>query len=106
MNKLYIKHKLTAYHYRKDKKEPYSLAICSCGWNCSSFRRRKRQTKLRGLRKLCWLRGHKWGEWDAVEAGPLDFEDGEGIIVGWYRQCDRCWNCENRENDQAEKTSI
>lgn len=94
MNLLYLRHKLTAYHWRYDRRKSTSLAICTCGWNCRAFRPGVK-LRLKGL--VCRVIGHNLGEVETAEAGPIDFEEGEGDVMWRFRQCERCYQCVNEE---------
>lgn len=93
MNWLWVKHKLTAYHWRYDRGDgPAALAICECGWKCRLFRKSPRDH----LRRVhCLLRGHDWGESEPVLVGPAGAPDEEMTLIAMQRQCDRCWKCES-----------
>lgn len=93
MNAERIKHRATGHHWRHNlRRRPTSLAICSCGWQCWSFRRIHWITRLRGL--LCIVPGHDWEASAPIHAGPLDFEESDETLLGHMRQCARCYRCE------------
>lgn len=57
------------------------------------FRRINRRSQLRGL--LCIVPGHSWGETEESHVGPVGFDESEDTLLGRYRQCERCWKCED-----------
>lgn len=99
----YLKHKLTAYHFRRNRGDRSTvLAICDCGWKCRPFRK-----KLGDLtRQMKCIRGHDWDNWDPIETGEIyeengeyksTIDDGEGYVLGSMRQCERCYKCETKK---------
>lgn len=95
--KLYLKHKLTAYHLRDllDKQKPSRIFLCECGWKP---RWARTSLRYRAKEAVCFFRGHEWGEPYSWEGGPVGFEDGEGDIQWSQIQCDRCLKVENHDN--------
>lgn len=97
--KLYVKHKLTAEHWRRNRKPRSTvLGICSCGWKNKLFRSSLRTR----ARKVMCVFGHKWEDPEPIEVGPVYEENGEwvsGIDRGegytfHMRQCERCYKVE------------
>lgn len=100
-----VVHKLTAYHWRYDRDQSYNkLGICSCGWKAKFMRDSPKDY----LRKSKCIFGHKWGEPEPMEIGELfkkddgtwtsTLDEGDGgIIVGYMKQCDRCFRCNIRD---------
>lgn len=95
----YIKHKLTAYHYRYGRDKLTTLAICDCGWKNKIFRQ-----GIKGkLRKAKCVFGHRWDEPSDVEVGEVyqadngewisAIDEGDGEVVGTITQCNRCYKC-------------
>lgn len=90
-----ITHKLTAHHWRHNRRGLTIIGYCSCGYEAWFSRKIKLKTRWRKLYKLCWLRGHDLGELEGVHCGPVGFEESEDTLVWQYRRCDRCWTCVN-----------
>jgi hypothetical protein len=103
MSTLRVKHAFTAYHLRDRLApgKPSRIAICSCGWKCSMFRRSDRRQKVRALVGLCWLRGHAWEADGPVHVGPVGFDESEETRIATMRQCARCYRCETISRNAA-----
>lgn len=102
---LRIKHILTAYHLRDKFSGGTFIAICDCGWENRVFRR-----SLTGrARTLKCIFGHRWEDWYPVEVGGVylddagewvsEIDEGNGEVVFYSRQCDRCWKCETKDGE-------
>ena len=89
-------HHLTAYHLRDklNKKQPYILAICSCGYKARWFRK---MSAPKWRRIICIIMGHKWGKPYDIHEGPIDFEESENHFLKWMIQCDFCFKSKTLE---------
>lgn len=93
---LRVRHKLTAHHWRHNRcSNGTTLGICSCGWHARFLRRVQWTTRWRKVTRLCWLRGHVWGERNEMHTGPVGFEESEDTFMGANHQCDRCYEIED-----------
>jgi hypothetical protein len=53
--------------------------------------------RLRWRRRFCrivTLGRHLWGEPWRVDAGPVNFEESDETLLGWFRQCRLCYETE------------
>jgi hypothetical protein len=104
--KLYIRHKLTAYHLReliqqRRGKRQNHLAICHCGWKCRMLRTGPKDI----LRQMRCITGHNWGEWWDVEVGGVyqnddgewicEIDEGNGVTISRDRQCKKCYKVDS-----------
>lgn len=96
MNIERIKHKLTAYHWRENRRDNLQICICSCGWKDPLMRNsigdywREFQCLLAG--------GHQWEEPYTAEASPVDFEDGGDYLWQTKRPERSSYSVENNAN--------
>lgn len=90
----YLKHKVTAYHFRYNQKNKHScLVVCSCGWKDKIFRS---SFKLKLKEYRCFFFGHKWGkDYLKWSVGPAGFEENDADAFGRYKQCSYCYKCNN-----------
>lgn len=95
---LRMRHRLTAYHWRRDNLSDCGtvIGICSCGWKARFIRKIEWTTRWRMVTQLCWLRGHDWDDWDEVHAGPVGFEESPETLLGVSRQCERCYSMQDK----------
>jgi hypothetical protein len=94
MNTERIKHSLTLYHLRDNRKSNYRIAICSCGWRGGVFNKVKWHVRWRFFSRLCWIRGHNWKTEESFEVGPAGAPDEEFEKISDLRQCERCYKAE------------
>lgn len=60
---------------------------------------RKLDHDLRWRRRLCRIvtfGRHLWGEPWRVDVGPVNFEESDETLLGWFRQCRLCYATEDR----------
>lgn len=90
-----ITHKVTAYHWRHNRRSARSkLMMCDCGWREAMIRKTEWTCRLRNLVGLCWLRGHAWDLPMAAHVGPVGFDESDDTFIDEMRQCDRCYHCQ------------
>lgn len=92
---LRIKHNVTFYHFRHNRKGGTKIAICSCGKRGKIFRRVHWKMQWRYLTRCLWL-GHKWKD-EYVDHGPAGFDENDPDVERInFRQCERCYKCETK----------
>lgn len=89
---LYIKHKLTLYHWRDVRKAVAPIAMCKCGWKARFLRT---PYKYHLKRPYCKIVGHDWDEPYTWSSGPIGYKEEDADMGGTSHICNRCLKAED-----------